>query len=323
MPIYSYPQQKQHFFKNGHVHTLVPYFTRKVPGVDYRRERLDTPDGDFLDLDWSKCGSDSLLILSHGLEGSADRAYVKGMVKLFNQQQFDCLAWNFRSCSGELNRLPRFYHSGDTADLDLVVRHALAVGGYRQILLVGFSMGGNINLKWLGECGDKVPKELICAVAISAPIDLAASSVQLARPQNVLYMANFLYTMKQKLMNKRKVMKLPDISFRKALMATSFPVWDNVVTAPLHGFTSAQDYYQKSSSINFLKDIRVPFLLLNARNDPFLSPACFPVELAKSSSLFHLSISEAGGHVGFMHTDGSCGAEDVALAFYRMITAKT
>jgi predicted alpha/beta-fold hydrolase len=197
MPLVTQSHYQPPFYLfNGHLQTIVPSLWRTVPDVAYQRERLELPDGDFLNLAWSCLPpmrpTDSLVIASHGLEGDADRPYIRGMVRALNRAGFDALAWNYRSCGGEMNRLLRSYHLGDTADLDLVLRHALATGRYRRVYLVGFSAGGNVTLKYLGENAGRVPAEVQRAAVFSVPTDLRASSIHIARPQNQVYLRRFL-----------------------------------------------------------------------------------------------------------------------------------
>jgi predicted alpha/beta-fold hydrolase len=162
--------------RNGHLQTVYPYLARRLAPVIYRRERIDTPDGDFLDLDWSKSGDNKLAILSHGLEGSSHRHYMIGMAKMLNRNGWDALAWNYRSCSGEINRRLRWYHNGAIDDLNCVVRHAVKTGNYRSIALIGFSLGGNLTLVYLGSMGMNLDARIGKAVVFSAPCDLKASA---------------------------------------------------------------------------------------------------------------------------------------------------
>lgn len=299
MPVLSPPRLQPPFFLfNGHLQTIFPSIFRTVAHVPYRRERISTPDHDFLDLDWSEVDSDVLLILSHGLEGDAGRPYIKGMVKTFNAAGVSCLAWNYRSCSGEPNHLLSSYHLGATQDLDLVIRYALATGKYRTIYLTGFSAGGNITLKYLGEAPEKVPSEVKKAAVFSVPCDLKSSAVQISKPANKIYLRRFLNSLRRKLEQKLPIANGQlDISGYDEIK--DFPAFDNRFTAPLHGFASADDYYEKSSSKRYLKNIQIPTLLVNALNDPFLSEACFPVNEAAANPNLYLEMPAAGGHVGF------------------------
>lgn len=294
-----------YYFGNPHLQTIVPSLFRKVHGVSYVRERIETPDGDFLDLDWAKIsrkktvqGDKKLIIVSHGLEGDAHRHYVKGLIKVSNGEGWDGLGWNCRSCSGELNRLPRFYHHGDTPDLDLVVHHAIQKHGYQHIVLAGFSLGGSMTLKYFGERGENILPQIKKGIAFSVPCDLAACSDELSKPSKIFYTRRFLNKLGKKI--KAKAQLMPDkISAIRINQMRVFRDFDDVYSSQLHGFVDAADYYQKVSSLFFLEGIRKPVLLINALNDPFLTPSCFPVELAKNHAYLHLEMPLQGGHVGF------------------------
>jgi uncharacterized protein len=287
-----------YYFNNPHLQTVVPSLFRQVKGLAYVRERIATPDGDFLDLDWATQGSRKLVIVTHGLEGSADRHYVRGLIKKLRALGWDGLGWNCRSCSGELNRLPRFYHHGDTPDLALVVDHALAKGSYDTAVLVGFSLGGSMTIKYFGERGGQVRPEVKRGVAISVPCVLAECGAELAKPDKRFYTRRFLNKLGEKI--KAKAATMPDqLSYRGYENIRLFEEFDNIYTAPLHGFRNAQDYYDQVSAIRFVGQVRVPLLLLNALNDPFLTPACFPVAIAEAHPFLHLEMPTQGGHVGF------------------------
>lgn len=281
--------------RNPHLQTIVAGRFRRVGGVRYDRERIGTPDGDFLDLDWSRVGADRVVVVSHGLEGSANRAYVRGMVRALNRRGWDALAWNLRGCSGEPNRCLRLYHSGATEDLDVVVQRALA--DYAHIALVGFSLGGNMTLKYLGERGEAA--RVHRAVALSVPVDLATSSGSLARWENGLYMRYFLRSLRRKV--RAKAQQFPgEVSTAGLARIRDFRGFDDRYTAPLHGFEDAEDYWQRSSSKQYLDAIRVPTLLVNAADDPFLAPNCYPTEIARQSEHVSLEVPTHGGHVGFI-----------------------
>jgi predicted alpha/beta-fold hydrolase len=281
-----------------HIQTVIPSVFRKVNEVSYSRERINTPDGDFLDLDWSRVGSNRLCVVLHGLEGNADRAYVRGMVRMLNQQGWDAMALNFRSCSGEPNLKPRFYHSGDTGDIRYVLRMLEERGEYESFGLVGFSLGGNVTLKYLGEAPDQVIDSLRIAAAISVPVDLAGASVMIDKPgfNRAVYAGRFLRHLNKKVEAKKTILP-PSLLHQPP--ATSLGDFDDKYTAPLHGFTDAADYYAQSSSLQFLQNIQIPALLINAQNDPFLSKTCFPEEQALSNRHFHIDFPKQGGHVGF------------------------
>jgi len=288
---YSRPRM----FVSPHLETIYPALFRRVPGVTYRRERLETPDQDFLDLDWIRNDHDKLVIISHGLEGDSHRPYVLGMARAFAQEKFDVLAWNFRGCSGEINRTLRFYHSGATDDLQLVIDHAQA-RGYKEIHLIGFSLGGNLTLKYLGEQASGSPVSR--AMAISVPLDLHSSSKKISQPGNFIYARRFLRNLAAKI--RKKAALMPDkLDVSHLSRIRTLMEFDDLYTAPIHGFRDAIDYYRKCSSLFFLEDIQTPTLILNAANDPFLSPECFPRELVSRLPNITLEIPDYGGHVGF------------------------
>ncbi len=304
---------------NGHVQTVYPVLFRPMPKVSPVRERIVTADGDFLDLDWHRAegnGPACLAVISHGLEGHARKKYVAGMARALTRRGWDVLAWNFRGCSGEPNRLLRYYHSGDTADLHAVLTHGLGRRAYADAVLVGFSIGGNQLLKYLGEDPDRVPRAVRAAVAFSVPCDLAGGSRVLARPCNRLYMEYFLRSLRAKARLKNRLFGGLDLSGLDSM--TTFDAFDERFTAPLHGFAGAADYYRQASSLPHLAAIRVPTLLVNARDDPFLSPTCYPGEAAAASDRLFLETPISGGHVGFVerNRENLYWSERRAAAFF-------
>lgn len=312
MPIVPSSYRAPAHLRGGHLQTIYPALFRRVPRVTKRRERLELPDGDFLDLDWATKGNPRLAILSHGLEANSGAHYIQGMAAALQRRGWDLLAWNYRGCSGESNRLLPFYHSGASDDLHHVVSHALAVHPAPQIDLVGFSLGGNMSLKYLGE--REVSPRLHRAVAFSVPCDLACSSIRLSSRTNRLYMDRFLRSLRGKLEEKQP--RFPEqIDLAGISGVRNFKQFDDRFTAPLHGFRDAEDYWTRSSSRPFLPGIRIPALLVNAANDPFLGPRCFPREEAAASEWFHLEIPGDGGHVGFSTTAGEYWSERRAAAF--------
>ncbi|RPD46962.1 alpha/beta fold hydrolase [Hymenobacter sediminis] len=321
MPLIAHSSYQPPFYLfNGHLQTIVPSLWRSVPEVRYQRERVETEDGDFLDLDWSRQPADrrtdALGIVSHGLEGDASRPYVRGMVRALNQAGMDVLAWNYRSCSGEMNRLLRSYHLGDTDDLDFVIRYALGTALYKRVYLTGFSAGGNVTLKYLGENPARVPQEVQRAAVFSVPTDLKASSHHIARLENRVYLKRFMKTLRAKMRAKAELLPgqvdLTDID-----QLQDFPQFDDRFTAPMHGFKSADEYYERASSGRYLSNIQVPTLLVNAQNDPFLPPSCFPREVAAHSPYVYLETPSDGGHVGFAEgsPDGVYYSERRAVQF--------
>lgn len=451
-------------FRNGHIQTIYPALLRRLPPLPFERQRIRTPDGDFLDLDWlqhtpkllppgsgaqsASLGSLSalrgslpaskmqshvtptvyrhqppevsaaparpLVILTHGLEGSSGQTYIRGMARAFFQGGWDVLAWNFRGCSGTPNLKLRSYHSGATDDLQTVISHASSLTpppasasgasssfpashapythssqatqpptshakrhrplptrsasvrhthtpssharhtqhpplggnnasptpwiptGYRRIALIGFSLGGNIVLKYLGQSSQNATTtlhsgahnmranslahpplaQITGAVAISVPCDLAGSTAVLERRSNRVYMERFLKTLRQKIRDKHQT--FPDkISINGLDAIRTFREFDDRYTAPLHGFTSADHYWHACSCLREMEYIRTPALLLNAEDDPFLSPGCFPTQIAREHPALHLEVTRHGGHVGFVRhaRDGQYYSEWRALEF--------
>jgi uncharacterized protein len=289
------PYQAPALLFTNHLETIYPALLRKVADVQYERERISTPDQDFLDLDWLKQGSKKLVIISHGLEGSTDRAYIKGMAKLFFANGFDALTWNYRGCGGEMNKNLRFYHSGATEDLGSVIQHAESLG-YSEINLIGFSLGGNLTLKYTGEKGDGISSKIKKIVTFSVPLNLRSSCEKISAPSNWIYSDRFLKSLKKKISDKSKLM--PELNASELSKIKTLLQFDNTYTAPLHGFSDAFDYYQQCSAIRFVSTIQRPTLIVNALNDPFLSADCYPTEFANHPYLT-FEYPERGGHVGF------------------------
>ena len=293
---------------SGHALTIWASCRRKLPyGWEpwFSTVRLRTPDGDFFDVDCLPARadrrSDRAVILSHGLEGNSRRPYVRGMAEAFRAMGWDALARNFRGCSGEPNLTLGIYHGGQTCDLHQTVMYAQELG-YRTLVLVGFSMGGNQTLKYVGEDPDRVPASVCAAVGISTPCDLEASAEELNKLSRLPYMAYFLKTLRAKIREKhRRFPELVDCS--KLWRVVNFEAFDNLYTAPFHGFRNARDYWRKASCLPVLDHARLPILILNALDDPFLASRCFPVELARRSALLTLEMPRHGGHVGFVAAD--------------------
>jgi len=303
-------------FRNGHIQTIYPNLFRRVNGIVYHRERIQTDDNDFLDLDWSCVNSNRIAILSHGLEGNTQRTYMLGMSKSLNNNGWDAVAWNFRGCSGEINKQLQFYHSGFTEDLHRIVRHVAGQDRYREIALIGFSMGGNLTIKYLGEQKELLISKVKKAVAFSVPCDLQGSAEAMARWRNRIYMSRFLRMLREKV--RAKELQMPgEISSKGFGKIRNFRQFDDRYTAPLHGFENAIDYWTKASCRQFIPDIRIPTLLVNALDDPFLSLKCYPYEEAKSHSDFVMETPSSGGHVGFVtfNSDGSYWNEKRTIEF--------
>ncbi|WP_186756907.1 YheT family hydrolase [Echinicola salinicaeni] len=280
---------------NGHLQTIIPGLFRKPLLLPFERQRITTDDGDFLDLDLLKNGANKIVIITHGLEGDSRRPYMSGMAKHFFQHGYDVLTWNFRGCSGELNNKPFFYHSGATYDLDEVIKYIEK--DYQEIFLIGFSLGGNLTLKYLGEPIERLNK-IKKAVAISVPLHLKSSCIKISTGENIIYSNRFLRTLKQKVRLKSQVFP-ESIDISNLDNIKTLHEFDDKYTGPMHGFNDANHYYDKCSSLYFLEGIQIPTLILNAQNDPFLSTKCFPFELGHSLEQIYMEFPEVGGHVGF------------------------
>lgn len=290
-------------FKNGHLNTVYAAVFRRIGAIAYQRERLLTPDRDFLDLDWALVGRKSgrLLIALHGLEGSAQRPYIRGIARYFNQNGWDVLALNFRGCSGALNLQLRSYHMGETSDLDFVIKTVLEKDQYQHIGLVGFSLGGNVVLKYMGERGAGIAPAIKAAVAFSVPCEMASANEVFNKWYNHLYLKRFMRSLNVKL--QKKALLFPDKLDASKPLPRNFDEFDERYTAPAHGFQSAQEYWQKASSLPFLSGIQVPTLLVNPADDSFLSKSCYPIQEAERSEAFYLEIPKWGGHCGFVTFD--------------------
>ncbi len=311
--------QPPRFLTSGHAQTVFPSMARCIRGVFYERERLALQDDDFLDLDWSRSPAvkaRGVVVISHGLEGDSKSTYVMGMARALNRRGWDVVAWNFRGCSGEPNRAFRLYHSGATEDLDAVTAHLNR--RYDRVALVGFSLGGNLTLKYLGELGAEAGRRCVRVGAVfSVPCDLGASADRMADPENRFYMRRFLQDLRGKV--RMKAGQFPDrISEEGFEKIRTFRQFDDRYTAPMHGFLDAADYYARCSSKEWVSRIRVPTLLVNSLDDPFLTPSCSPVSAASESSTFFLEQTAGGGHVGFVRfsREGEYWSEIRASEFF-------
>jgi uncharacterized protein len=320
MPVLQKPSYKGSFLSvNKHFETIYPALFRKVsnpPAV--RRERLEMKDGDFLDIDYAiqhtSNRNNRVVIITHGLEGDSSRPYIKGMTKAFYAHGWDVMAWNLRGCSGELNRLPRFYNSGATEDLDVVVAEAVK-RGYNEISLVGFSLGGNMTVKFLGESyADQYP--IASSVAFSVPLDLESCSIEIDKWHNYLYTRRFLNTLIKKVVRKAELFpeSFNTDGIRKIKSIFQF---DELITGPLHGYEGAVDYYTRCSSAPFVSKVKTPLLVVNALNDTFLSGKCYEESAFSANPNTLLLKPLHGGHCGFaeFRNGSTYWSEQVATEF--------
>jgi predicted alpha/beta-fold hydrolase len=273
---------------------------RRPRPPELTRIRLDTPDGDFLDLDLPPDPGDGspIVVLFHGLEGSARRGYAINTYRELYQRGIGAIGVNFRSCSGEHNRTARFYHSGETEDIRFVLDHITRNYPGRRLGAIGFSLGGNALLKYLGEEGERAVVE--CAVAISVPYDLAAGARLLeATRMGRFYSRHFIKSLIVKAEAKAALLA-ERCDLERVRRATSFYEFDDAATAPLHGFRDADDYYTRSSSAQFIDRIRRPTLLLHAEDDPFVPLSAVPLHAGQTNPLIEVVLTKTGGHVGFI-----------------------
>ncbi len=282
----------------GHAQTIVPVL-RPPPRVRLARERWDTPDGDFVDVDWAgDAAAPRLLVLFHGLEGGSGSHYARSIAAFATASGWRIAVPHFRGCSGEPNRLPRAYHSGDSDEIDWILARFARDG--RPLYAAGVSLGGNALLKWLGERGESAARVVRGAAAVCAPVDLVAAGRALDRGANrLLYARHFLVSLKAKAL--AKLERFPGLfDAGRVRAARTLQDFDDLVTAPLHGFHDALDYWTRASSAPWLARVLAPTLLLNAKNDPFLpAPALAAATHAAASSVL-LEFHEQGGHVGFL-----------------------
>lgn len=306
--------------RSPHVQAVLSNNLRRLGTVHYTRERISTPDHDFLDLDWAELASETLVIISHGMVGNTSQSYVKGMVKACQRRNFSALAWNSRGCSEEINRLPKFYHGGDTSDLRVVLHHVIATRHYKKIALIGFSMGGNIILKYLAEESGVVDAKIYAAAVFSVPCDIQASALKFAEHKNRFYLRVMMNTVKKMMAAKNIIM--PG-SFPPSLVAriNNFTDIIELHTVPAFGYESPEHYWREASSLHKLSNIAVPTLLINAKDDLFLPDSCYPVETAQESEYLFLETPQYGGHVGFatLGGDGEYWSEHRAMQFLREI----
>ena len=309
MPILASTYCPPVWARPAHVNTIWAAKCRRVRYPDaaqaarVRRLRLETPDGDFLDVDEHPPLADSLApgapergvaVISHGLEGHSRRRYVLGLTHCLVRRGFRVLAWNMRSCSGESNRTPRLYHMGETDDLACVIRHAEGFG--LPVLLAGFSMGGNQICRHLAEA--RRSSHIRAAAVVSVPCDLPAAARVMAGPGCRLYMRYFLHTMCPKV--REKAARFPNYPSVEGIEKfRTFAEFDGRFTAPLYGYASALDYWRSNSSLPWLSSVRLPLYMLLAKDDPFCSPSCYPVAIAEKSAVLRLEVAPHGGHVGF------------------------
>lgn len=282
---------------NRHIQTIVPNLLFPRVPVDLKRERLELPDGDFIDVDWTTGSGGPIVIVLHGLEGSMRSRYACNIMRTLHGMGLRAAMPYFRGCSGEANRLPISYHSGFTQDLEYLSGLLKQREPGTPLAAVGYSLGGNVLLKWLGDSPNA--SRLVTGVAVSVPFDLAACSAAIERGFSQVYMWELMSRMRRSA--RRKFSRIPSpMPLSDIDRLRTFRQYDDALTAPLHGYKDADDYYIRCSSRPFLKRIQVPTLVLHSSDDPFMTPEAVPTD-AELSPAVRFELSQKGGHVGFMN----------------------
>ncbi|MDF1696216.1 MAG: alpha/beta fold hydrolase [Saprospiraceae bacterium] len=297
MPILDASEYKPPLlFRNGNINTIYPFLFRKSASPVFDRKRFDTKDGDFIDLDILSKNRTKLAVICHGLEGNSDSQYIQHTSTYLFNNEWDVLCINFRSCSGEMNRKLEMYHSGFTQDVHEVI--STYQKEYEEVALIGFSLGGNVALKYISDGIFDLPEKLKAVVALSVPIDLSKSSLKISSRANWIYDKRFRISLEQKIREKHKYFSDEvDLSHLKKIK--TLRDFDEYYTGPMHGFDGAEDYYSKCNSKQFLENISIPALLITALDDPFLPEESYPFEIAESHQYLHFMAPKFGGHVGF------------------------
>ncbi|MEM9545411.1 MAG: alpha/beta fold hydrolase [Bacteroidota bacterium] len=290
-------------FKNGNINTIYPFLFRKKIEPPFRRERFETSDEDFIDLDWLEKDHEKLVVLCHGLEGSSESQYIRNISRYLHKNGWDVLCINFRSCSGEMNRRLQMYHSGFTRDVHEVLE--AYVDKYSTFSLVGFSLGGNVVLKYISDGIYEYPDNLGSVVTMSVPIDLSKGAQKIASRSNWVYDKRFRITMEQKIKEKHSYFP-EEVDLSHLSKIKSVRDFDEYYTGPIHGFDGAEDYYSKCNSKQFLHNISLPTLLITAVDDPFLPVECLPFSIADEMDNFYFMAPKFGGHVGFTTFGTNC-----------------
>lgn len=300
MPILETQELNPHFLmRSGHFNTIYSSLFRKPKQHAHQIEIFNLPDGDFIEIDAYNRGNKKVAVLLHGLEGNSKATYLLSLINRLLPQGFDVFAINMRGCSGVPNKFYHSYHSGKTSDVKALLKHLKSNFNYEKTMLIGFSLGGNIALKLAGDEGKQFEKICDVVAAFSVPCDLRGSSEMLALKSSKIYMRRFLSRLRKKMILKFEKFEIDESTRKKVLEAKTFLEFDNAYTAPAHGFKDAEDYWQQCSSLFVLEKIEVPTLLVNAKNDPFLSDSCFPVKIAEKSDFLFLDMPKFGGHCGF------------------------
>lgn len=314
MPLLTSEYRPPLAFRQTDINTLYAGTLRKQPRVNWERERLELEDGDFVDLDWVRHPDSKLLaVLTHGLEGHARRPYMAGMARAYHRAGFNVCAMNFRGCSGEPNRHLRSYHIGETGDLAQTIRHALNQTQAEHLMLTGYSLGGNVILKYLAEDSSSLPVQVLGAAVFSVPLFVANCNAVLNAARNWAYRWAFIASLNKKAEEKVR-QHLDHLAFKKATKLEEFDEW---YTAPWHGFDSAEQYWIDNSAGPILDNLMHPALVVNAADDSFLHQTCYPLDMARHHPYFYLEVPDFGGHCGWVerNDNGDYYADRRAVEF--------
>jgi len=287
-------------FKNAHINTIYASLIRWIPKLKFERERIETPDGDFLDLDWSNVKSKKLILCLAGLEGKSNSIYLTALIKYFNNMMWDAVCMNYRGCSGQPNELLKGYHMGASDDLKTTIEYILETKAYEEIVIIGYSLGGNISLKYLGEEGKNVPQEIKASINFSVPMDLEKSSHRLSQWYNWHYLKYFMIPLNRKVNQKKKQFPGSLKDYKGFFMTGNFSYFDKYFTAPVNGFKTVLDYWNESSCKSHLPKINIPSLIIASKDDTFITDQCYPYMESKTNPMLYLEIAKYGGHCGFI-----------------------
>ncbi|KXO09354.1 Hydrolase, alpha/beta fold family functionally coupled to Phosphoribulokinase [Moritella sp. JT01] len=304
-------------FRNGYLSSIYPSLFRKSEhNIENTCHIVHTRDGDVLEYDWYKQGSDKVALISHGLGGHNKRPYILGMVQALYEDGWDVIAWNYRGSGDQSNIKPVLYHGGSIDDLEDVIQHIEGKSLYKVISLIGFSLGGNINLLYLGKKHAEIPSSIKKAVCFSTPCDLKSSAMELGRFKNKFFMRHFLKSF-EKIISRKHAQYPELINIDNFKQVGNFQQYDDMYTAPLHGFKDANDYWESCSCKKYLKNIQQKVLLVTAQDDPFLGKECYPIHEVNNNSNLSLLMPRHGGHVGFVlpKSKGRYWSEETAIKY--------
>lgn len=287
-------------FRNTHFNTIYASLLRWIPRIKFTRERIVVDQVDFLDLDWSRVGSKKLILVLAGLEGKSRSRYSKAAIRHYNNQGWDAVCMNYRGCSGEENKLLQGYHMGGSSDVKETVNHILANYDYQEIVLLGYSLGGNLALKYAGEESENLPRQVRACISYSVPLDLKKSNERLSRWYNWHYLKWFMFPLNRKANKKKRQYPEQISTYKGFFMSKDFLYFDTHFTAPANGYSTVEEYWTKSSSKPLLKNINIPTLIIASKDDTFISANCYPYREAEGNEMITLEISDKGGHCGFI-----------------------